>query len=491
MPNVGSFEMRDHFIGGRWIDGRGQPFTAADPTHSERPFTTRTADPDEVETACAAADEARPIWADLSFDRRAVLAMAYAAILDKEKDSLARLISQETGKPAWESRAEVDTMIRKVTLSIDAYKMRTGYREQELGDGARSVLSHQPHGTVAVLGPFNFPGHLPNGHIVPALLAGNTVIFKPSECTPGVGALMVRCWDRAGLPKGVLNLVQGDRSTAIHLLEDRRVAGVYFTGSANAGIAIHRLFAGRPDVVLALEMGGNNPLVVVGSEDPVEKARIAAISAFITAGQRCTCARRLVVTPEAERVIDELVALTRLIIVGTPDSVPVPFIGPVIHSLSATRILAAQNNLVERGGMILEEVRPTEQGVPFLRPGIVDATGITNMPDEEIFGPVLQVVRVESFEKAIAVANSTRFGLAAGLVGGTPDQFGQFRRRVRAGVINWNRPTTGASSALPFGGLGLSGNHRPTAFYAADYCAYPVASLESEKPVAPKQVGLS
>jgi succinylglutamic semialdehyde dehydrogenase len=482
--------MHDHFIGGRWIRGSGPLFTAADPASSHIPFTTRNANPDEVAQACAAAVEAFPNWAGTSFDRRAAIVENYSAILHREKNSLVRLISLEVGKPAWESRTEVDTMVRKVNLSIEAYKTRTGYKRQDLGDGDCAILSHHPHGIVAILGPFNFPGHLPNGHLVPSLLAGNTVVFKPSEFTPGVGAFLVRTWDEAGLPKGVLNMVQGDRATAIDLLEDPRITGVYFTGSAKAGIAIHRQFAGRPEVILALEMGGNNPLVVIGPDHGNETARLIAISAFITSGQRCTCARRLIVTPEAESVIEDLVALTKTIVVGSPEADPEPFIGPIIHLPAADRVLAFQKELAERGGNILEAARPTAQGLPFLRPGIVDVTGIANLPDEEIFGPLLQVIRVKSLEQGISAANSTRFGLAAGLIGGDRDQFDLFRRNVRAGVINWNRPTTGASSAAPFGGVGLSGNHRPTALYAADYCAYPVATMESDKPNAPKQVGM-
>lgn len=482
--------MYDHFINGRWISGTGESFTATNPTQWNQPFITKNATATEVTNACSAAAEAQIGWTEEPFDHRAGVAEAYATVLEKEKESLTRLISQEVGKPFWESRTEVDTMIRKVSFSIQGYKSRTGFSEQELGDGSRAILSHHSHGVVAILGPFNFPGHLPNGHIVPAILAGNTIVFKPSEFTPGVGAFLARCWEQVGLPKGVLNLIQGDRLTAGFLLDDPRIAGLYFTGSTAAGLAIHRKFAGRPEVILTLEMGGNNPMVVLNSTNLAESARLIAISAFVTSGQRCTCTRRLIVTPEAEPVIEALVALTKDIVVDSPDADPQPFIGPVIHLPAADRVLAFQRELMERDGKILEESRPTKYGLPFLRPGIVDVTDLEDLPDEEIFGPLLQVIRVASFEEAIARSNATRYGLAAGLVGGTRDEFELFRRKVRAGVINWNRPTTGASSAAPFGGIGLSGNHRPTALYAADYCAYPVATLESGTPSAPKHAGL-
>jgi succinylglutamic semialdehyde dehydrogenase len=482
--------MRDHFIGGSWVSGEGEPFVAADPTNSESPFCSRYATENEVAQACSSAIDSHEGWSAEPFDRRAAVALLYSGLLEKRKESIARSISREVGKPLWEARTEVEAMIRKIPLSIEAYKSRTGIFEQELAGGGRTIVSHHAHGVVAVLGPFNFPGHLPNGHITPAILAGNSVVFKPSELTPGVGALMAECWTHAGLPNGVLNLVQGGRSTAELLLDNPGLAGVYFTGSASAGVAIHRKFAGRPEVILALEMGGNSPLVVLGGADPVESARLIAVSAFITSGQRCTCTRRLILTPEAEPVVEPLIAFARQIVVDLPDAEPAPFMGPLILKIAAERVLAAQQELAAHGAIILEEARPTNLGLPFLRPGIVDVTNVRNLPDVEIFGPFLQLIRVASLEEAIVKANATRFGLAAGLVGGTAEQFAQFRAKVRAGIINWNRPTTGASSSAPFGGIGLSGNHRPTASYAADYCAYPIASMSIGAPSAPRHPGM-
>jgi succinylglutamic semialdehyde dehydrogenase len=364
-----------------------------------------------------------------------------------------------------------------VDLSISAYAQRTGYREQEMGQ-ARSVLSHAPHGIVVIVGPFNFPAHLPNGHIVPALIAGNCAVFKPSELTPLTGALMADCWQEAGLPGGCLNLLQGDRSAAEYILERPEVAGVFFTGSATTGIAIHQRFATRPEVILALEMGGNNPMVVLETNDAIAAARTVAVSAFISAGQRCTCTRRLIVL--GDEILPELIRMTESVQVGAPNDLPEPFLGPVITSAAASKVLNTQAELVAKGAKILVECRPTKKGIPFLKPGILDVTAVDNLPDEEVFGPLIQVTRVSDFDAAITEANRTRFGLAAGLIGGREKDFEIFRRRVRAGIINWNRPTTGASSAAPFGGVGLSGNHRPSAFYAADYCAYPVATLQGE-----------
>lgn len=470
--------MLDHFIGGQWIRGQGQPFSSTNPATGEQVFQSRNADSAEVATAFQTVKDAFQKWAENSAEERFQVARNFASTVDRRRQDFVTAIACETGKPLWESNQEVDTVVKKVDLSISAYAERTGSREQPMGQ-ARSVLSHAPHGIVAILGPFNFPAHLPNGHIVPALIAGNCVVFKPSELTPLTGSLLADCWREAGLPAGCLSLLQGDRSTAEFILERPEVAGVFFTGSATTGVAIHQRFATRPEVILALEMGGNNPMVVLETNDAVAAARIVAVSAFISAGQRCSCTRRLIVVDN--RILPELIEITESIEVGAPNDLPEPFLGPVITSSVANKVLDAQKELVANGAKILVECRPAKKGVPFLRPGILDVTGVENLPDEEVFGPLIQVTRVPDFAAAITDANRTRFGLAAGLIGGTEKDFDVFRRRVRAGIINWNRPTTGASSAAPFGGVGLSGNHRPSAFYAADYCAYPIATLQSSE----------
>ena len=468
--------MLDHFIGGEWIRGQGQSFSSINPATGEPVFQTRNADSSEAVAAFQAAKAAFQKWAENPPEHRFQVARRFASIVDTRRQEFIAAISGETGKPLWESNQEVDTVVKKVDLSISAYAQRTGYHEQEAGQ-ARSVLSHAPHGIVAVLGPFNFPAHLPNGHIVPALIAGNCAIFKPSELAPLTGALLADCWREAGLPRGCLNLLQGDRSTAESILERPEVAGVFFTGSATTGVAIHQRFATKPDVILALEMGGNNPMVVLETNDAVAAARIVAVSAFISAGQRCTCTRRLIIA--GEEILPELVRLAKTIRVGAPNDLPEPFLGPVINSAAANKVLNAQKELVAKGAKVLVECRPAKSGIPFLNPGILDVTAIDCPADGEIFGPLIQLIRVVDFDAAITEANRTRFGLAAGLIGGTEKDFEVFRHRVRAGIINWNRPTTGASSAAPFGGVGLSGNHRPSAFYAADYCAYPVATMQS------------
>ncbi|MGB1240020.1 MAG: succinylglutamate-semialdehyde dehydrogenase, partial [Pseudomonadales bacterium] len=369
----------------------------------------------------------------------------------------------------------------KIAISIKANLERTGESQTDMG-AARSALRHKPHGVVAVFGPYNFPGHLPNGHIVPALLAGNTVVFKPSELTPKVGAYTVELWEQAGIPAGVLNLVQGEKETGIALAGSAGIDGLFFTGSSNTGNLLHRQFAGEPGKILALEMGGNNPLIIGEISDVRAAVHETIQSAYITTGQRCVCARRLFVPRGAtgDAFLEQLREATTKIAVGEQFAEPAPYMGSLISEQAADGIVAAQQSLLDLGATALVKLEKLKPGTGFVSPGLLDVTEVTELPDEEHFGPLLQVIRYDNFETAISGANNTRFGLSAGLFSDSKEQYELFFRDIRAGIVNWNKQTTGASSAAPFGGVGASGNHRASAYYAADYCAYPVASMEAD-----------
>ncbi len=468
------------YIAGAWQAGQGETITSLNPVTQQVLWSGQGATAGQVDLAVQAARQAFPGWARRSLQERIDVLEAFAARLKHHADDLARCIGEETGKPLWESATEVTTMVNKVAISVQSYRERTGEKSGPLGD-ATAVLRHKPHGVVAVFGPYNFPGHLPNGHIVPALLAGNTVLFKPSELTPKVAELTVKCWIEAGLPAGVLNLLQGDRETGIALAANPGIDGLFFTGSSRTGNALHQQFAGRPDKILALEMGGNNPLVVDEVQD-VDAAVYAVIqSAFISAGQRCTCARRLLV-PQGEwgdAFLARLVAVSETIEVGSFDQQPAPFMGSVISLDAALGLLDAQRILLAKGAVSLLEMRQPLAQSALLTPGIIDVTAVSERSDEELFGPLLQVIRYADFDAAIAEANDTHYGLAAGLLSDSEARYQQFWLESRAGIVNWNKQLTGAASSAPFGGVGASGNHRASAYYAADYCAYPVASLET------------
>ena len=430
-------------------------------------------------------------WAARSVAFRIETMRRFANVVRQRADDFTDLLARETGKPLWEARTEVDTVIGKVDISVAAQSERAGQRRADAPMGARMALRHKPHGVLAVLGPYNFPAHLPNGHIVPALLAGNAVVFKPSEKTPATGAFLVDCFHAAGVPEDCVRLLLGGPDQGKALAGHDGIDGLLFTGSARTGIALNRAFADKPEKILALEMGGNNPIVVWDTPDIASAAVLVVQSAFTTAGQRCTAARRLIVDEAlADPLIAEVQKLAARIIVGDPHADPAPFMGPVIDNDTADLLTESFLTLMTMGGRVLRHLERPRADRPFLTPALIDMTGVPNRPDAELFGPILQVIRAPSFDEALREANDTRYGLSASLVSQDPRLYDAFWANIRAGIVNWNRPTNGASSGAPFGGIGWSGNHRPAAYYAADYCAYPVASNEAEQARASIGVGL-
>ncbi len=482
------------FIDGQWTAGNADQLTSYDPATGEVFWQGNCASVEQVDSAIKAARAAAPSWAATSLAARTEIVERFGALLVENKDELARLIATETGKPFWETKTEAGAMAGKIAISIKANAERTGNTQTDIGL-TRSTLRHKPHGVVAVFGPYNFPGHLPNGHIVPALIAGNTLIFKPSELTPRVGMYMTELWEQAGLPKGVLNLVQGEKETGIALAGHADIDGLFFTGSSGTGNLLHRQFAGQPGKILALEMGGNNPLII-GEVSNLRAAVNETIqSAYITTGQRCVCARRLFVpnTQTGDAFLALLTTAVENIQVGNQFAEPAPFMGSLISEQAAVGMVTAQQLLLDAGATSLVKLEKLSVGTGFVSAGLIDVTNVSELPDEEHFGPLLQVIRYDDFASAIAGANNTRFGLSAGLFSDSKDQFDEFYQHIRAGIVNWNKQTTGASSAAPFGGIGASGNHRASAYYAADYCAYPVAGMETDTLVMPETLapGLS
>jgi succinylglutamic semialdehyde dehydrogenase len=469
-----------NYINGEWLEGSGSRLVTTDPSSGRQTWVSKASNGADVERAVAAARAAFEAWALRPLEDRIAICQRFRDLLKAHNEELASIIAEEVGKPLWEARTEVTTMANKVDISVQAHRARTGETSAKVADG-NAVLRHRPHGVFAVFGPYNFPGHLPNGHIVPALLAGNSLVFKPSEYAPRTAVRTVQLWEQAGLPTGVLNLVNGGRDTGMALAAAPDVDGILFTGSSHTGIALHKHFGGQPGKMLALEMGGNNPLVVWDVDNIDAAVHHAVMSAFISAGQRCTCARRLIVhdTPQGQAFIARLVEVAAKLEVGASNADPQPFMGPVVSSKVAGQLVQAQAMMEEKGGKVLLRMRQQGPDTGFVTAGIVDVTGVQGIPDEEWFGPLLQVIRVPDFDTALNVANATEFGLAAALLSPSEDLWKRFAIKARAGILNWNRPTTGAASSAPFGGVGKSGNHRPSAYYAADYCAYPVASIET------------
>lgn len=464
-------------IDGEWIDGESTTtIQTISPVDSSPVIDGPAASVAQARAAIAAAAAAFSTWRLTTNDERNEIVRRFAELIEQNRDELTQLIAHEIGKTVDDAGGEINAMVGKAETSITARDTRTGSTSSELAAGTLHV-THRPLGPTVVLGPFNFPGHLPNGHITPALLAGNTIVFKPSEQGAALGQRMVELWVEAGLPDGVINLVHGGVEVAEALIDHPGTSSVLFTGGVAAGRSIHRRLAGRPEVMLALELGGNNPIVAWGVDDPQAAADLIVRSAFLSSGQRCTCARRLIVRDDesGEAIVDAVVAHAASLTVAPPDESP--FMGPVVSATAADRVLAAQQSFIDQGAPSLLTAARLDDGPAYLSPGIVDVTDVADRPDDEIFGPILQIIRVRSLDAAVAEANNTSFGLAAAVMTGDDAVWEQLEPHLEAGIVNRNVATVGASGAAPFGGVGASGNHRPAGFHAADYVSHPVASL--------------
>lgn len=481
--------MQTHYINGKWEEGTGSLFSSKNPATKETLWEGKSAEENALEKAISSGRKAFGSWNSLPIEKRLKIIESFKQKLETHTDLMAKTISEETGKPLWECKEEVGAMGGKVKISIEAFQERCPEKSFSSPAGT-AHLRHKPHGVLAIFGPFNFPGHLPNGHIVPALIAGNCCIFKPSDQTPLTAQKMVEIWEEAGLPPGVLQLVQGEVATGVALANHPGIDGLLFTGSARVGLDLAAAFAKRPGKILALEMGGNNPLLVHEVSDLKGAAYTALLSAYLTAGQRCTCARRLILPKgsEGDAFLDLLQEMIPSIKVAPPTETPEPFFGPLINLDSAKRVLAHQESLIKKGGALLCKMEQKDPTLPFVTPGLIDVTAVKNLEDEEFFAPLLHVIRTSGFEQACEEANNTSYGLSSGILSDNKALYETFYKTSRAGIVNWNTPLTGASSALPFGGWGKSGNFRPSAYYAADYCSYPVASMEKEKVVFPENL---
>ena len=477
------------FIDGAFRALSGDAITTRDPANPTNIVWQGSPVAAHAEDAVAAARCALPAWSALSLDERRVFLERWREACVKHAARLAAAIAREIGKVKWEAELEAKIVAEKVTITLeDRVVARVAGFEVAAGAGKTGICSFKPHGVMAVLGPYNFPAHLPNGHIVPALLLGNTIVFKPSEKGASVGQLMAELADEAGFPAGVFNVVQGGGAIASRLAVHPDVDGVLFTGSFPVGRRILEANLDTPGRLIALEMGGSNPAVVTAKAD-LRRAAIECVRAgYATTGQRCTCTRRIIVEESvADRFIPMFLKLaSNLMIAAADDGVPA-FMGPLVTAEARDAVIRAQHAIAQRGRLLLE-ASPLDRAGYFLSPGAVEVARFERGADEqEIFGPFVQFARARDLDDAVVQANATSFGLAASLFSDDESEWRRFFAESRAGCINWNSGTAGASSKLPFGGLGRSGNHRPAGAFAVDAVAYPVATMvDRAEPVVPQ-----
>jgi len=447
-----------------------------------------------IEAAVGAARAAFPAWRRLPFSERAGLLKRYQEALKKKEDELIEAISREAGKPLWESKTELAAMLGKIDVTInEGLRFVQNFEIEKIMENTHGACQYRPLGVMAVIGPFNFPGHLPNGHIVPALLTGNTVVFKPSEKTPLTGQIMAECLHEAGFPRGVFNLIQGEKEVGRRLCVHEGVDGILFTGSYEVGTRIKQDTLQQHWKLLALEMGGKNPAIVWEDADLDFAIHETLVAAYVTAGQRCSATSRIIVHRSlVDRFVEKFHERAKSFSIGHP--LDNPFMGPLVEQGAVDRYLKFIGVGVREGSELIMRGKVLElaQRGNYVTPSIcrvqdssVEAAKKSVYQQNELFAPNAAILTTDDLEHAIALSNCTQYGLVASVFSKDRAVYEKARDGLDFGLINWNKSTVGASSRLPFGGFKKSGNHFPTALSAALYCASPVASLEVAEPKLP------
>ncbi len=465
-------------------------------------------DPDHLDLACVSAKKAYPVWSSFSQEKRNYYLKNLARIYREKAEEIAILISRETGKPLWESLLEAKALWQKIDITLkESLPLVKDTLLSPLRVGTKGKIVYRSKGAFLVLGPFNFPVHLPNGHIIPALATGNTVVFKPSEKTPASGEKLAECFHLAGFPKGVFNVVQGGADIAEALVVHESLAGVLFTGSYAVGKKIQEVLLDQPQKTLALEMGGKNSALVWKDADLENAVYEVLKGAYFTCGQRCSATSRLILHEEIkEKFLKEFIRLSQKMKIGHwRDNV---FMGPLIDAKAIYRFEKSYNEAKKEKAFIhLKGEKINHLNGYYVSPTIVEPEKYNPSSfyqNEELFLPFLSVYCVSSEEEALELINQS--GLEPVKSGGFLDKRGEknqplnqntyglclslfsqeekFMKKIithaRVGVFHWNLSTCSASSNLPFGGLGKSGNDHPAGLFAVYSCMTPVAFLQKD-----------
>jgi succinylglutamic semialdehyde dehydrogenase len=476
-------EFRGSWVAGRWT----KPVRASGSWEVVSPANLDWALPsvsysfDTVGEAVEAGRAAFASWSRLPQAARTAAVLKFGEELGKRADLLARLIAVETGKPFDEALGEVALLQTKIRVTIDEGLPLIADKQIELGQGARGQVRWFPKGMLVVVGPFNFPVHLPNGHIVPALLAGNVCVFKPSEKTPYSAQVYAEAAEAAGLPTGVFQLLQGTGEVATRLIRHPGVDGVLATCSYDVGVKIRKELVDNPEKIIALEMGGKNGALVLDGSDVDAVASHLIRSAFLSTGQRCTALSRVYVS---RALLDPLVlrvheAAKELIVSQPFDEDPKPFMGPLISAAAKEKFLRYSNiaegekaEAIMRPKALEGVARMSRKPLPhghYVSPSIHVVPSWSSKSayqTHEIFGPDLFFCPVDDPMEGLEALNSNSYGLVASVF--TPEEkvFEELSARLHCGLVYHNRPTVGASARLPFGGWKQSGNHRPAGIFA-------------------------
>lgn len=464
-----------NYIDGRWVDSvSGNAFEDVDPANGEVIATATKSTVADIDKAVEAAKRAADSWRLYPAPKRGEILYRAAEIMLERKDELAREMTREMGKVLGESRGDVQE-------GIDMTYYIAGEGRRQFGDVVPAELPNKwamsmrhPHGVVAAITPWNFPFAIPTWKIMPALILGNTVVFKPASATPMLAVRLVEILEAAGLPKGVLNLVLGSGGDlGDHLVQHPGVDLVSFTGSSDTGAHISEI-AGRLLKRVTAELGGKNAIVVLDDADVDLALEGIVWSAFGTSGQRCTAASRVIVNKGvANDVIDKLVSRAKKLKMGHGLDAGTD-LGPVVSKAAQDKVASYMPIAEKEGATIAAGGRiPTEGALAkgfFHEPTVlIDVKPNMRVAQEEIFGPVTSVIEVNSIDEAIKVLNSTKYGLSCSVYTKNINNAFRFMRDAETGLVYVNAGTIGAEIQLPFGGMKSTGNgHREAGRAALD-----------------------
>lgn len=439
------------FINGQWVEGAGETRQSFNPVNDEVVAEYRSADESQLNDAIASAVEAQAKWDEVGIIARGAILRKAAQLLEERSDELTQLMTDEQGKVLADSKGEVGATVETLYYQAGCARQAIGtsYPSGNPEELIRTV--RRPLGTVGVITPWNFPLQIAAWKIAPALLWGNTVVWKPSSETPAMAVEFVKILTDAGVPAGVCNLILGPGSLGGELVADDRIAAVTFTGSVGVGQRIRDVIIPRGGK-LQMELGGHNAAIVMPDADIDLAADYVVAGAMGSTGQKCTATRRIIaVGGVAEKLAPAIAKRVEALVVGEGRDEKAG-IGPVISARAAKEIADAVQQAKDEGAEVIATA-DIPKGDAFVAPTVLKGTKDLTICNEEVFGPVTTLLEVDSLEDGVELANDTEFGLTATLFTSDERAVRYFVDHMDAGLVKVNAPSTGSEVHGPFGGL--------------------------------------
>lgn len=477
-------EYKGSFVSNRWVvrDRPSGQWESTSPANIEWHLPHVQFSFDDVLESVSAGRRAFKAWSRLSLADRASTLMRFHDALLKRQELIARFLSLETGKPLSEALAETDLLLSKIKFTLDHGPALTQEKRFDLGIQGKAEVLYRPKGLFAVLGPFNLALSLPHGHLIPALLYGNTCIFKPSERAPYSAQIYMEAALEAEFPEGVFQMIQGNAEMGMRLVRDTDVDAVFANCTFDTGSKISRECAERPQKLLSLHLGAKNGALVWDPADLEATSEMIVRSAFMTSGQRCTALSRVYVKADLlGGLLTRVHEIAKSLVVSHPfEEEPRPFMGPLISAAAKERFFRYSAIAESEGSEIVMRAKALEGKSRLLRQplpiGHYVTPSIHLVPKwdpksayqtHEIFGPDVFFAPVDSIEEGVEALNATPYGLAASFFGSKESDFDEVASKLDFGLVYFNRGTVGSLSRLPFGGWKKSGNARPSGIFSA------------------------